>query len=83
MATITVRGLDDRVKASLEERARSNGQSMEAEVRTLLESSVEEAPSSRGLGSRIRELFADAGGIDFIPVDGLRDEKPKAANFDR
>lgn len=82
MATITVRGLDDEVKASIEERARRNGRSMEAEVRTVLEESIEKAPRADGLGSRIRELFADAGGLELESVDNLRDEKPRAASFE-
>jgi plasmid stability protein len=82
MATITVRGLDDQVKASIEERARRNGRSMEAEVRTVLEEAVERPPHSVGLGSRIRELFADAGGLELESVDNRRDEKPRAASFE-
>ncbi len=83
MATITVRGLDERIKAAIEERARKNGRSMEAEARVVLEESVEEKPAAYGLGSRIQALFAEAGGVDFTAVDSLRDEKPRAASFDR
>lgn len=82
MATITVRGLDDQVKFAIEEQARRNGRSMEAEVRTVLEESIEKAPRADGLGSRIRELFADSGGLELESVDNLRDEKPRAASFE-
>ena len=82
MATITVRSLDDRVKVAIEARARKNGRSMEAEIRIVLEESVEKKAPAYGMGSRIHELFAEAGGIDLKPVDRLRDERPIAANFD-
>lgn len=81
MATITVRSLDDRVKTAIEERARKNGRSMEAEIRTVLEESVAAKAPRYGLGTRIHELFADADGIDFTTVDSVRDDKPRAATF--
>ncbi len=56
MATLTVRGLDDQVKADLRLRAARNGRSMEAEVREILTRAV--APASRtGLGTRLRDRF--------------------------
>ena len=42
MATITVRRLDDQLVERLKERAKSNGRSMEAEVRHILSTSLEE-----------------------------------------
>jgi plasmid stability protein len=41
MATLTIRNLDDKVKRALQIRAARNGRSMEAEVRALIEISVE------------------------------------------
>lgn len=56
MATLTIRGLDDQVKADLRLRAAHNGRSMEAEVREILARAV--APTSRaGLGTRLKERF--------------------------
>ncbi len=56
MATLTIRGLDDQVKADLRLRAARNGRSMEAEVREILTHAV--APVSRaGLGRRLRDRF--------------------------
>ncbi|MFT4294306.1 MAG: plasmid stabilization protein [Micropruina sp.] len=56
MATLTIRGLDDQVKADLRLRAARNGRSMEAEAREILARAV--APASRtGLGTRLRERF--------------------------
>lgn len=56
MATLTIRGLDDQVKADLRLRAARNGRSMEAEVREILANAV--APASRtGLGTRLQNRF--------------------------
>lgn len=40
MATITVRGLDERVRDALQRRARRHGRSMEAEARQILADQV-------------------------------------------
>ena len=42
MAAITVRGLDDQVVKRLKDRAKLNGRSMEAEVRRILSTAVQE-----------------------------------------
>lgn len=56
MATLTIRGLDDQVKADLRLRAARNGRSMEAEAREILARAV--ASSARtGLGTRLQERF--------------------------
>ncbi|MGZ8285599.1 MAG: FitA-like ribbon-helix-helix domain-containing protein [Allosphingosinicella sp.] len=46
MATLTIRRLDDQVYEALRERARSNGRSLEAEVREIL---AEEARTADAL----------------------------------
>lgn len=82
MATITVRGLDEKLKSAIEKQARDNGRSMEAEVRVVLEAAVSAPKPQSGLGSRIRALFAEAGGLDLTDVQTTRDEKAEPANFD-
>ena len=65
MATITVRDLDEATRDALRVRAARNGRSMEAEVRDILTTAVAVEPSSTvGLGTRIRQLFADIGYAD-------------------
>ena len=81
MATITVRGLDATLKRAIEERARENGRSMEAEVRTILEATILPSEPQYGLGRRIHELFADAGGLDGNAVERLRGENARPASF--
>ena len=81
MATVTIRGLDDSVKAALEAQARRHGRSMEAEARELLAEAVvlEANESEMGLGSRIHARFAAIGGWELeLPP---RDELPRAADF--
>jgi plasmid stability protein len=63
MSTLTVRDLDDGLKARLRVRAAENGRSMEAEARAILRSTlVGDAAANDRLGSRIRERFAGLAG---------------------
>lgn len=78
MATLMIRGLDETVKARLRVRAAHNGRSMEAEARAILGTALAE-PVARGLGSRIRQRFADFDDIAIaLPP---RAEPPRAADF--
>jgi plasmid stability protein len=68
MASITVRNLDDDLKARLRLQAARHGRSMEEEVRVILAQAVTPSPPSAagaaGLGSLIRAHFADLGGME-------------------
>ena len=64
MASITIRNLDDEVKARLRVRAAGNGRSMEEEVRLILREAVGHKPSSRNLVSIIRSHFGPSNGVD-------------------
>lgn len=79
MASISIRDLDDALKAGLRVRAARNGRSMEAEVRAILRDSLAEDDGRGGLGSRIHERFAAVGGAEL----GLsrRTDPPRAAEF--
>ena len=63
MASITIRNLDDEVKARLRMRAAGNGRSME-EVQLILREAVGHQPSSRNLASIIRSHFGPSKGVD-------------------
>jgi plasmid stability protein len=78
VATLTIRDLDESVKARLRVRAAHNGRSMEAEARAILRAALTEPATERGLGSRIRRRFADAGAVIEPPP---RTEQPRAADF--
>lgn len=75
MASITIRKLDDAVKAKLRVRAAANGRSMEEEARVILREAVEEEASETGLGTRLHELFKPFGGVelDIPPREPMRE----------
>lgn len=65
MASITVRNIDEHVKARLRVRAATHGRSMEDEVREILKSALaEQASPSSNLAEAIRQRFQAVGGID-------------------
>lgn len=80
MATITIRNLDDDLKARLRLQAARHGRSMEEEARVILRQAVAPtlpmAGDAGGLGNRIHAHFADLGGVDLeLPP---RDSIPSA-----
>ena len=78
MASITIRNLDDGVKAKLRVRAAANGRSMEEEARTILRAAVDEEDSRRGLGTKLHELFKPFGGVELeIPPREVMREPPR------
>lgn len=81
MAQLVVRNIENSVKARLQQRAKRNGRSMEAEVREILRSAAGQPSSSeRGLGSEIAALFA-GNGIDF-DIPEFRGYTIKPPNFE-
>jgi plasmid stability protein len=76
MAVMTIRNIDDAIKARLRARAAMHGRSMDDEVRDILRSALStEVPRSRSLGQAIHDRFAALGGIDLpdIPREPARD----------
>lgn len=68
MASITVRGLDDAVKAKLRIRAAHHGWSMEEEVRAILRKALAEKDNrAANLATAIRRRFGPLGGVDLPP----------------
>jgi plasmid stability protein len=68
MAQFVVRNLENAVKSQLQRRARSNGRSMEEEVRDILRNAVnQERVPSLGLGTEISALFTRTGLRSDIP----------------
>ncbi|WP_198015147.1 Arc family DNA-binding protein [Synechococcus sp. CC9616] len=83
MATLTIRNLDDAVRDRLRQRAAKHGHSMEEEVRQILRQVVkpgDTAATSKGLGSRIHNHFAQLGGCDLeLPS---RSDTPSAPSLE-
>jgi plasmid stability protein len=79
MASLTIRNLDDGVKAKLRMRAAQRGHSMEEEARRLLSEAVDSpAADETGLGTAIRRRFAAAGSFKLeVPPRGPMRSPPK------
>lgn len=76
MASITIRNLDDPLKALLRVRAAQNGRSMEEEVREILRATLAKPkPQAKNLAEAIHQRFAAFGGVDLatLPRDALRE----------
>jgi plasmid stability protein len=66
MSSITIRNLDPAIKERLRVRAAHHGHSMEAEVRSILQTTLKEPDRrpKRNLYERIRARVEPLGGID-------------------
>ncbi len=64
MATLTIRRLEDSIKARLRLRAAHHGRSMEEEAREILKKELEsKEPPKENLAESIHKLFAPLGGV--------------------
>ena len=79
MATLTIRGIDDDLRARLRLRAAEHGRSMEAEVRAILKESLARPRPSSGLGSRIHLRFTIAGNVELEAP--ARTEQPRSPSL--
>ncbi|CAM5778217.1 MAG: pantothenate metabolism flavoprotein [Burkholderiales bacterium] len=78
MSSITIRNLDDQLKASLRLRAARHGLSMEQEVRNILQSTLAAEPGAvDGLdfALRINRRFKGLGADD-IPLQARQSARP-------
>ena len=71
MATLTIRNLDDELKASLRVQAALHGQSMEEEVRSILRQALGKSAPTQGLGQRLLGRFQGVTGGGTLPVARL------------
>jgi len=81
MASITIRRLDESVKARLRVRAARHGRSMEEEAREILRAGLSrQAPSPRNLAQSIRRYIEPIGGVELAipPREAIR-RPPKLA----
>ena len=81
MASITIRGIDERLKARLRLQAAHHGHSMEEEAREILRTALSTGRSRRGsLVDSIRARIEPLGGVelDIAPREEMRD----AVNLD-
>lgn len=64
MAAIVVRNLSDETHRALKARAAEHGRSAEAEVRAILDAAVDLGGGRPRLGSLLRAIGAEAGGVE-------------------
>ena len=69
MASITIRNLDDALKAKLRIRAARLGRSMEEEVRVILKDVLAQEDTPKSLGESIHQRFANIGGFDLPSIE--------------
>ena len=78
MASITIRNLDDDVKARLRVRAAGRGHSMEEEARQILREAVESEGGPTNLAAAFRDRFAPLGGVELeLPPRQAMREPPR------
>jgi plasmid stability protein len=78
MSTLTIRNVNPAVKERLRVRAARHGQSMEAELRAIL-NDVLQGDEERGtpnLADAIRRRFAPLGGVDLAPHPPVTIDEP-------
>ena len=76
MASLTIRKLDDPLKARLRVQAAVHGRSMEEEARTILRAALnQETPTPGNLYEAIRARVAESGGfeLELPPREPMRD----------
>ncbi len=77
MASLTIRNLDDSVKAQLRIRAALNGRSMEAEARALLWEAVGQGrQAKRNPFLELHERFKAIGGVELPEIPRELDRDP-------
>jgi plasmid stability protein len=82
MASMTIRGIDEKLKSRLRIQAARHGRSMEDEARDILRSALSREPTqSRGLVEAIRARVESLGGVELeiAPREPMREP----VNFDK
>ena len=82
MASMTIRNLDEKLKARLRVQAAKHGRSMEDEARDILRSALNREPVRPGnLAASIRARFSRVGGVELPSVP--REKMREPPSFDR
>jgi antitoxin FitA len=71
MASLTIRNLDNQVKAQLRQRAARHGRSMEAEARAILAQTLSATTGEENLAAAIHRRFAALDG-EGLPIPQRR-----------
>jgi antitoxin FitA len=78
MGSLTLRNIDETLKARLRMSAAEHGISMEEEARKILRLYLLEKRGSKGIGSRISQRFAAIGGVNLSETRRPEPRRPPA-----
>lgn len=76
MATLTIRNIDEELKAGLRLRAALHGRSMEEEMRSILRQAVQRPVENKGLGQRLAARFQTVATELELPARSQASEAP-------
>jgi plasmid stability protein len=82
MASLTIRNIDDSLKASLRMSAAANQRSMEEEARQILKRSLLHKKCAKGTGTRIARRFSAVGGVELPSVTRSLPRQPSVTSND-
>jgi plasmid stability protein len=83
VAQILVRNVEERLKTSLQKRAKQNGHSVEAEVREILRDALKaKNAKSVGFGTASVALFSSSGFYLDEPIEEIRGMRMEIPNFE-
>jgi antitoxin FitA len=82
MASLTLRNIDESLKASLRMSAAENGRSMEEEARQILRRFLLQRRCTEGIGTRIARRFAVTGGVDLPDIHRSIPRRPPILSSD-
>lgn len=75
MASLTIRNLDESLKADLRLRAARHGHSMEEEARQILRQTLERGAPAGSLARRIHDRFAGLK-VETLPIPPRKPSRP-------
>ena len=82
MASLTIRNIDDSLKATLRMSAAANQRSMEEEARQILKRFLLQKKCAEGIGTRIAKRFSKDGGIELPPVSRSLPRQSAVTSYD-
>ena len=82
MPSLTIRNIDESLKATLRMSAAANQRSMEEEARQILKRFLLHKKCTDGIGTRIVKRFSEVGGIELPHVSRSLPRQPSLSSND-
>ncbi len=80
MPSLTIRNIDESLKATLRMSAAANQRSMEEEARQILKRFLLHKKCTEGIGTRIVKRFSEVGGIELSQVSRSLPRQPSPSS---